>query len=1385
MRDYRIIDAFPFNGEFDMLKMRLDYLYHEVDFFLICESTVLQSGASKIPTYESHSSLFEGYKDKIIYRIFEPSENDIEFRRNLTSYESDDRFHLENKHVDFMRDCIVGLSDDNTMIMLSGVDEFPKKELFPEIWKEVKNRNMDAVCCKMRTFYYSPICELDIDCFATTIVNNYTLVNIDRFSSLRKYAFNCKSFENAGWHLSFFHTPERILEKIKTYSHSEYNNDDIANLDNIKYRVENCLDVLDRKYIPIIKHDKIANYFPIEFYRHDIFFLNIFNRIKLKSEQVRRKKSSQQISLEIENLQLAVARQKPKVIVEIGTATGGTLARWFEIPEVETIISVDHPCGIHGGSGFEERTYVISDAVEQANISGKEFYAINGDSKDPYIINRLIELLNGRKIDFLFIDGDHTYEGVKGDFELYEQLLNGNSIVGFHDIIDSKFHSDANCFVSILWKDIKNRFDYKEFVHTELLDPVSTPSFAKSIPDGGFGGIGLISYQKKRIESPISLIIPVYNNAELTIKHLGTVLGSSQLIDEVIIYSNGSNQNENEILIKYAEGKSDLKLFIDERQVGFVKAVNESLKIAKNELILCLNSDAELFDNWESLLEPLWKDTKNGLVGPILCDEFILGCCMLFKKSVLNKVGLLNEGFGLGYFDDNEISERIKRNGYQLGYYTHFLSKDWTSSVNFPMNHIQGMSFMNVDVSKKAEQYKINEKKAVDFRNTENIKVFVNFNLDELKSLLSDKEVCVVINESGTEFEKIRFDDDIIRLANIFECTREMNIDILIDSISKGKNKEVFKKYPLKKNSKLTWLAKFDDYASMGILSQNIIEELSTDVSCRSIIGETETRNKIILDNLKKPINQELGIMFAAPDMHESLGIYKTKVIFTGVDTTGGIPNFKTNVSKADFILTPSNKSKQKMEHLGVVKPIFVFPHGIKPEVFKFRERHKTGKFNFLYVGECSDRKGIFHLLDAFLSLFKNNMEVELHIKSNNDMVFYNGEEVAKIKKENHNIVWHLSNEGHDKIIDLYNECHVYVYPSRADSFGMTLIEAMACGLPIISTCEPGSTELIEGRFYKISSSPVSVKNHPWMLGEWGEPSIDDLKFYMKSLYENYDIMATPEILKNNSDFVRTNYSWRTLVNSFESDVLPLLTKKVKIITLLTSYNRPHHIKNVINSLKRIREEGIINDIYIVENSNTDVKSEIIKIIENNIDDNFRLHVSEINMGQRGALLQMLEDVNIEEYDYIQFTDQDNEFIEPLSIYTEILTENKDIFFVTGYMSKEHDILGSRYTRHGKLFEKRAMRAGHMFLSISDFKKLLPVHLDSQYGQSHNSSWYAGLDWELTYWNRNAPGRVTQGNFILCLPGGVLHKGIDSTMFNWNVEEFEYPLQELKELRIS
>jgi len=392
-----------------------------------------------------------------------------------------------------------------------------------------------------------------------------------------------------------------------------------------------------------------------------------------------------------------------------------------------------------------------------------------------------------------------------------------------------------------------------------------------------------------------------------------------------------------------------------------------------------------------------------------------------------------------------------------------------------------------------------------------------------IKKLIQDKEFRNTISKNIKE-----------KVINeyTFDSWEDNKINILNELIDKNYNG-------------LTWLAKFDDHSSMGILSQRLLENLkTTKISCKSIIGKTETKNQNILSWLNTTNYNDLGIMFAYPDSYNELNNFKTKVIYTGVDTTGGIPNFTENSNKVDYLLTPSFKSKERMERLGVTKPIFVLPHGIDPQVFQYKPRIKSDKFKFLYVGECSDRKGIFQLLNVFIELFGDNLDVELHIKSNTAMVFYNGQDIKKYSETYKNIFWYISNEGHEKIIQLYDDCHVYVYPSRADTFGMTLLEAMACGLPVISTSEPGATELIKDRYYEVKTKLTPVVNHPWMLGEWGEPNESYLKYYMSLLYHDYDKHVNLEQLKENSDFIINNYSWRKIGEKFQTEILPKLLIK-------------------------------------------------------------------------------------------------------------------------------------------------------------------------------------------------------------------------------------------------
>jgi hypothetical protein len=90
------------------------------------------------------------------------------------------------------------------------------------------------------------------------------------------------------------------------------------------------------------------------------------------------------------------------------------------------------------------------------------FNYVRGDSSQQDTANKVATLLGQNKMDLLFIDGCHSYHGVKRDFELYSKFA--SKLVAFHDIVDSEFHRSCSCLVSKFWEEIKNKYESDEII---------------------------------------------------------------------------------------------------------------------------------------------------------------------------------------------------------------------------------------------------------------------------------------------------------------------------------------------------------------------------------------------------------------------------------------------------------------------------------------------------------------------------------------------------------------------------------------------------------------------------------------------------------------------------------------------------------------------------------------------------------------------------------------------------------------------------------------------------------------------------------------------------------------------------------------------------------
>jgi len=167
-----------------------------------------------------------------------------------------------------------------------------------------------------------------------------------------------------------------------------------------------------------------------------------------------------------------VARHPPSVVVEIGADRGGSFYAWCQIATPDALlVGIDMP----GGEGGEF-TDDVAEAMLRHKRPGQRAESISGDSHDPATKARLQQLLDGRRIDLLFIDGDHSYEGVRQDFETYGSLA---ELVALHDVLP---HPDfPACQVDQFWAELKGRHRTREF-----LDPEDDRGW------GQWGGIGVV-----------------------------------------------------------------------------------------------------------------------------------------------------------------------------------------------------------------------------------------------------------------------------------------------------------------------------------------------------------------------------------------------------------------------------------------------------------------------------------------------------------------------------------------------------------------------------------------------------------------------------------------------------------------------------------------------------------------------------------------------------------------------------------------------------------------------------------------------------------------------------------------------------------------------------
>lgn len=179
----------------------------------------------------------------------------------------------------------------------------------------------------------------------------------------------------------------------------------------------------------------------------------------------------------------------------------------------------------------------------------------------------------------------------------------------------------------------------------------------------------------------------------------------------------------------------------------------------------------------------------------------------------------------------------------------------------------------------------------------------------------------------------------------------------------------------------------------------------------------------------------------------------------------------EAELQEAHHIQVLSSFARQTfIEHGVPPEKLHLLPLGVDTRVFypEAEARLTAGKFIVLYVGRMDPLKGVQYLLEAFRRLQLPHAELWMVGPVVEEMKPL----LARHLGEN---VRYFGARSHSELRLFYNRSSVVVFPTLLDSFGMVILEAMACGKPVIATTHSGAPDIFTGNEGKLVP-PASVE---------------------------------------------------------------------------------------------------------------------------------------------------------------------------------------------------------------------------------------------------------------------------------------------------------------------
>ena len=223
-----------------------------------------------------------------------------------------------------------------------------------------------------------------------------------------------------------------------------------------------------------------------------------------------------------------------------------------------------------------------------------------------------------------------------------------------------------------------------------------------------------------------------------------------------------------------------------------------------------------------------------------------------------------------------------------------------------------------------------------------------------------------------------------------------------------------------------------------GVVSKNLIREL------RALDVVIKTEN----------VDQKIGLL-----LHTPYSIMRMdnpyRIIYTMFESDQIPEDWAEYLLEADDVIVPSKWCRDVFKKAGIKAK--VIPLGYDDTIYEYFQRRKRNIFTFTHYNAFNVRKGFLELFKAFTEEFTQDENVKLILKTTSNNI---PSAMPINPRQYKNIEIITGKKSDTDMRDILNNSDCFVFPSRGEGFGLTPIEAMATGLPVIVPNAHGMSEV-------------------------------------------------------------------------------------------------------------------------------------------------------------------------------------------------------------------------------------------------------------------------------------------------------------------------------------